>query len=201
MLAGRLGQQTILACTVFMFSTHAPQEVCVCGGEAPLDSLLAGASALMASISSPGVPTASSTSLPHVTALSSAAAAGGGGSSTTASASAVLQGASEPTQPQQRAAAVAQPALATLSLTSPAATPAGQPVDPGAAAAAQPRAAPRLFPRTAASAGPRFVGRIAVQSLAGEQIARKSPLDEASTLLRHSGGLWFHVADVAQLLC
>ena len=85
---------------------------------------------------------------------------------------AALLGATGPQQAQQVVAAAAAPAFAGLTLaTSPVS--AAPPESPHAAAPAQPRhvpqpkPAPRLFPRTAASAGPRFVGRIAVQSLAG----------------------------------
>jgi hypothetical protein len=129
------------------------------------------------------VPPASATEPGRASALASAPAADRGGSGAVAAAqgsmgssaetrvplplTAALHSASGPHQLREKAAAAAVPALAALSLIGTRATPAAERSDP-AAASAQPRPAPRPFPRTAASAGPRFVGRIAVQSLAGD---------------------------------
>ena len=152
------------------------QDVRECTDEESLKELLNGASAVVEAITStPGASGAPSATLARSSAPSNSPVIGMSPMSAVGKGTPLVRADStgDTSGAAQSSSAGPEPAIAGLSLSSQPAKPhtassASAAASVGSSTGPRPLPAPRTFFRAAASSGPRFVGRIAVQSLAGD---------------------------------
>ncbi len=172
------------------------QNVHECTGEQPLEALLDGAADLVAAITSnAGAPGALSATLTPIgsSAPNAVPAHAVKSPSSVSNGSASAPAADARSSSAAQSSAAPEPAIAGLSLGSQSTEPqqssgASAAGLTGPAVSPKPSPAPRAFSRTAASSGPRFVGRMAVQSLAGDSMRSLYARCHLSTIWPTSSG-------------